>query len=259
MQAPRSSSDDFWNRRWSSVLARFRMFVRPAPACLAPVRRFIRAVAGFALGDHGFVAVAMLAFVLGLGVSWFPASKSRQQNEVGPCHRVEDIVRLAGPRHEARGQILIVRIERAPGQGSIELHPRGEATCDAADLDLLIPPVPNVIFRRRGLFFEPLVPPRRRDSPLFLIPFDTPDRLTGSSPPHSPRGSMIDIVHHHDHASVLLDGDLDWPRSGVDGRFERRRLVPWTEVDPETVDPDGLSQGGGVNPATIRSPPRKSA
>ena len=24
---------------------------------------------------------------------------------------------------------------------------------------------------------------------------------------------MIDILHHHDHASVLLDGDLDWPRT----------------------------------------------
>ena len=24
---------------------------------------------------------------------------------------------------------------------------------------------------------------------------------------------MIDIPHHHDHASILLDGDLDWPRT----------------------------------------------
>ena len=48
---------------------------------------------------------------------------------------------------------------------------------------------------------------------------------------------MTDIVHHHDHASVLLAGDLDWPRSRADGRLRRRRLAPWTGAESEHADP----------------------
>ena len=49
---------------------------------------------------------------------------------------------------------------------------------------------------------------------------------------------MTNIVHHHDHVSILLEGDLDWHRS---------------------VDPGGLSRGGGFGPAGIRTPPGETA
>ena len=185
MQGPPSSSHGIRNTRSPSVQTRFRLLVRPAPAWLTLVRRFIRAAADFARGDHAVVAVAILSFVVGLGVSWFPASKSPLENESGPCHRVVEVVRFEGARHETSGPILVVRIERALNRRGIGPHPRGDRTCDAADLDLPIPPVPNVIFRRRGGAFEPVAPPRRRESPLFFIPFDRPDRLTESTPTHT--------------------------------------------------------------------------
>ena len=154
------------------------------------VRRSIRAVADFARGENGFVAAAILSFVLGLGVGWSHAFNTRQENELGPCHRVVEVARFKGSRHETSGPILVVRIERALDQRSTELHPRGEATCNPANLNLPIPPIPNVLFRRRGGGFEPLVPPRRRTSPLFLIPFKKPDRLSESSSPKKPREAI---------------------------------------------------------------------
>ena len=184
VQVPRSSSGGFRNRRWPSILTRLRLLARPVSSCLARVHRFIRAAADFAPGDNGFVAVAILSFVVGLGVSWIPASKSRQENEPVPCLRVVEVVRLAGTVPKSRGSILVVRIERAPGRRSIELHPGGEATCNPAELDLPIPPVPNVIFRRRGLFFEPPDAPLRREAPLFPVPFEKTNRLTESNPTH---------------------------------------------------------------------------
>ena len=184
MQDSRSSSDGFRNWRWPSALIRSRWLVRPASSCLVLVRRFTGAAADFARGDHGFVAVVVLSFVVGLGVSWIPASKSRQENEPVPCLRVVEVVRLAGTVPKSRGSILVVRIERAPGRRSIELHPGGEATCNPAELDLPIPPVPNVIFRRRGLFFEPPDAPLRREAPLFPVPFEKTNRLTESNPTH---------------------------------------------------------------------------
>ena len=66
---------------------------------------------------------------------------------------------------------------------------------------------------------------------------------------------MNDILHHHDHASVLLDGDLDWPRSGVDGRFERRRFAPWTEMGPENASQGGPPQSGDFVTLGIRARP----
>ena len=182
MQGPRFSPDDLRNRCWSSVRIRCRRLVRPASAWLPVVRRSIRAAADFARGDHAAAAVAIFSFAVGLGVSWFPASKFPRENELGPCHRVVEVVRLEGARHETSGPILVVRIERALNRRGIGPHPRGDRTCDPADLDLPIPPVPNVIFRRRGGAFEPVAPPRRRESPLFFIPFDRPDRLTESTP-----------------------------------------------------------------------------
>ena len=184
VQGSRSSADGFRNRRWPSVLTRLRWLVRSASSFPAGVHRFIRAAADFASGDLGFVAVAILSFVVGLGVCWFPASESRQENEPVPCLRVVEVVRLAETVPKSRGSILVVRIERAPGHRSIELHPGGEATCDPAELDLPIPPVPNVVFRRRGLFFEPQYSPRRRASPRIPIPVEKTNRLTESNPTH---------------------------------------------------------------------------
>ena len=156
-------------------------------ATIPVVRRSIRAVADFARSENGFVAAAILSFVLGLGVGWSHASNSRKENELGPCHRVVEVVRFKGARHEGAAPILVVRIERVPDRKSTELHPKGEATCNPAGLDFPIPPVPNVVFRRRGGGFEPLVAPRRRTSPLFLVPFKKPYRLTKLSLPHTAR------------------------------------------------------------------------
>ena len=182
---PPPSSDGIRDTCWPSVQTRFRLLVRPAPAWLTLVRRFIRAAADFARGDHAVVAVAILSFVVGLGVSWFPAYKSPLENELGPCHRIVEVVRLEVAPHQARGSILIVRIERTLNRRGIGPHPRDAGTCDSAELNLPLPPVPNIVFRRRGSVFEPLAPPRRRESPLFLIPFDRPDRLTESTPTHT--------------------------------------------------------------------------
>ena len=137
-------------------------------------RQFARAI----------VAVAILSFVAGLVVCWIPASESRNENELVPCLRVVEVVRLAGTVPKSRGSILVVRIERAPGHGSIELQPGGEATCDPAELDLPIPPIPNVVFWRRGLVFEPMDAPRRRASPRIPIPVEKTNRLTQSNPTH---------------------------------------------------------------------------
>ena len=117
-----------------------------------------------------------------MAVSLNPDSETRQESELVPCLRVVEVVRLAGTAPKARGSILIVRIERVFSQKGVELHAGGEATCDPADLDVPIPPVPNVIFRHRGLFYEPLDAPRRRESPLFRIPSEKPDHLTESNP-----------------------------------------------------------------------------
>ena len=185
VQGPRSRSDGFRYRRWSSVQRRFRLLVRPAPAWLALLRRPIRAVADFARGDQAVAAVAILPVAVGLGVSWFPASKSRQGTELGPCHRVVEVVRFEGARHESRGSILVVRIERVLNRRGIGPHLRGDRTCNPKDLDLPIPPVPNVVFRRRGSVFEPLAPPRRREAPHLPIPSQPHNRLSESSPPHT--------------------------------------------------------------------------
>ena len=184
VQGSRSSADGFRNRRWPSVLTRLRWLVRSASSFPAGVHRFIRAAAEFASGDFGFVVVAILSFVVGLGVCGFPASESRNKNELEPCLHVVEVVRVAGTVPESRGSILVVRIERAPGHRSIELHPGGQATCDPAELDLAVPPVPNVIFRRRGFFFEPMDAPRRRESPRIPIPFEMTNPLTESNPTH---------------------------------------------------------------------------
>ena len=169
-------------------------------------------------GDNGFVAVAILSFVVGLGVSWIPASKSRQENEPVPCLRVVEVVRLAGTVPKSRGSILVVRIERARSHRSIELHPGGEATCDPAELDLPIPPVPNVIFRRRGLFFEPPDSPQRRESPLFPIPFEKTNRLTESTPTHrTSRETTLHLDHEPTRDSKPRPGGGGFP-PGTGGR-----------------------------------------
>ena len=184
VQGSRSTADGFRNTRWPNVLTRLRWLVRPVSSCLARVHRFFGAATHFAPDGYGVVAVAILSFVAGLLVCWIPASEFRQENEPVPCLRVVEVVRLAGTVPKSRGSILVVRIERTPGHRSIELHPGGLATCDPAELDLPIPPVPNVIFRRRGLFFEPPDAPQRRESPRIAIPFEKTNRLTESNPTH---------------------------------------------------------------------------
>ena len=140
-----------------------------------------------------------------------PPSGAYLQNSHEPCFRIAWVARITTGESEEPSPLVLIQTKW--DRGGLNSDPKDKDSCRESEVLLSLPALKESVYRRRDGVFVPLQKSRDRSTPRLPIPSELCLRATQRSNFNTtPEWHMnTHLTHHHDHAVITLDGDVDWP------------------------------------------------